>query len=83
MQIGTEFLLHHPTSWNLREDYIYGQQVEGQLCVVNDHAERGVALIEEFNSIITKNEEQMQYLPQVARDRRQRIPLNFTKKNLK
>ena len=34
--------------------------------VVNDLAERGVALIEEFNCSITRDEEQKQFLLQVV-----------------
>ena len=31
--------------------------------MINDNAERGVALIQEYNSIITNDEELKQYLP--------------------
>jgi len=36
--------------------------------VVNDQAERGVALIEEFSVHLTKDEEQLQFLPQVIQE---------------
>ena len=42
--------------------------------VINDDAERGVALIEEYNALITKNEEQKQFLLQVVQDHRRRFP---------
>jgi len=42
--------------------------------VVNDSAERGVALIEEYNSIITRKENQKQYLLQVVQDHRRKFP---------
>ena len=38
--------------------------------VVNDLAERGVALIQEFNSSITRNEEQKKFLLQVVENHR-------------
>lgn len=42
--------------------------------VVNDIAERGVALIEEYNKLITINEEQKQYLLLVVKQHRQKYP---------
>lgn len=51
------------------------------LKVTNDVAERGVALIEQYNNCLTKDEEQLQYLLQVVREHRQRYP-NCDKKNL-
>jgi len=41
--------------------------------VVNDLAEHGVALIQEFNSALTRNEEQKQFLPQVVDDHRNKF----------
>ena len=38
--------------------------------VVNDQAERGVALIEEFSGHLTKDEEQLQFLLQVVQEHR-------------
>ena len=40
----------------------FGQSVK----VVNNLAERGVALVQEFNSSLTRNEEQKQYLLQLV-----------------
>ena len=45
-----------------------------QMKVVNDIAERGVRLMDEYNSILTNNEEQKQYLLQVVKEYRSRIP---------
>jgi hypothetical protein len=44
------------------------------LAVVNDRAERGVALIQEFNKKLTKNEAQLQFLLQVVSDHRKQFP---------
>lgn len=63
--LSTEFLLIDPINWKDRQDYREGQKLIGSLRVVNDTAERGVKLIEEFNDKITKNEEQKQFLLQV------------------
>lgn len=35
---------------------------------MNDHAERGVALIQEYSDKLTKDEEQLQYWLQVVAD---------------
>lgn len=51
------------------------------LAVVNDVAERGVALIEEYNKCLTKNEEQLQYLLLVISEYRKKYP-NCNKKTL-
>jgi len=41
--------------------------------VVNDLAERGVALVEEFNASLTRNEEQKQHLMQVVENHRHKF----------
>jgi len=72
--IETRFLEENPSLWELRNDYIEGLHTVQQLQVANDNAERGVALIEEYNKIITKKETQKQYLLQVVQDHRRRFP---------
>ncbi|CAH2098311.1 unnamed protein product [Euphydryas editha] len=42
--------------------------------VVNDIAERGVALIEEFNKLVTTDEDQKQFLLLVVKNYRQMYP---------
>src|SRR5258705_1876170 len=44
------------------------------LAVVNDRAERGVALIQDYNGRWTKGEEQLQFLLQVVSDHRKKFP---------
>ena len=43
--------------------------------VVNDLAERGVALIQQFNSSITRNEEQKQFLLQIVENHRKEFSM--------
>jgi len=45
------------------------------LKVVNDTAERGVALIQEYNKTLTKDERDLQFLLQVVADHRQLYPV--------
>ncbi|GBP51846.1 hypothetical protein EVAR_88551_1 [Eumeta japonica] len=51
-----------PRLWEEDEDYKASREIVRSMRVVNDIAERGVALIEEFNKIITSDEEQKQFL---------------------
>ena len=52
-----------------------------QLRVVNDTAERDVKLFEEFNQLITNDEEEKQFLLQVVEANRKAIPTQTTKKS--
>ena len=74
MQIEMDFLQQNPSVWQSNEHYISGYHKVQQLKVVNDAAERGVSLIENFNSVITNQEEQKQYLLQVVEQHRQQFP---------
>lgn len=44
------------------------------IIVVNDHAERGVALIQEFSGLKTKDESQLEFLLQITEHHRQAYP---------
>lgn len=62
-----------PKDWTNNEEYKQGRAIAESLKVVNDTAERGVKLIQDFNSSLTKNEEQKQYLLQVVKAHRLRF----------
>jgi len=51
-----------PTEWKNNIYYQFGQKVVDALHTVNDTAERGVKLMEEFNEKFTKNDKQKQCL---------------------
>lgn len=82
MKIGESFLKLPPVSWNTNEEYLQGKQRVMKLRVVNDTAERGVKLFEEFNSLITNNEEEKQFLLQVVEANRKAIPTQTTKESV-
>ena len=42
--------------------------------VTNDTAERGVSLIQNYLHVLTKDEEQRQYLLQIVSERRKKFP---------
>lgn len=71
--ISHQFLNEDPQYWSDIEDYKNGMNVVSRIKVVNDTAERAVKLIEEYNNILTKNEQEKQYLLQVVTDYRQKF----------
>jgi len=81
LMLSTSFLETDPENWETNADYSAGRAVLKHLQVVNDSAERGVALIEEYNSILTRKENQKQFLLQVVQEHRRRFP-NFNKETL-
>ncbi|ESO00500.1 hypothetical protein HELRODRAFT_175938 [Helobdella robusta] len=70
-----------PDSWNDLPLFQKVANVVKSLKVVNDTAERTVALMTNFNQSITKNETELQKLIQVVEDNRTRIP-DFSKRTL-
>ena len=65
------FLLEDLETWNSRKDYKAAETIAKTQAVTNDHAERGVALIQEaVQSGRFKNEEQLQYALQVIEQNR-------------
>ena len=72
---GTEeakrFLSKDPVEWERDESYQRLKGIVQQMKVVNDTAERGIALMQTYNESITRNEEQKQFLLRfVARHRK-------------
>jgi hypothetical protein len=74
LQLPTAFLTKQPSEWDEDETYKTALTIVRGLSVVNDRAERGVALIQDFNKKLTKNEEQLQFLLQVVSQHRQMFP---------
>lgn len=69
--LSTDFLDKDPSTW--KDDLGYKRAIEKleTTVVVNDVAERGVKLIQDYNNILTKDEAEKQYVLQiVARDRK-------------
>jgi hypothetical protein len=82
LKLPTTLLDEDPNSWNMLENYykLAKLTVDG-LSVVNDHAERGEALVQQYSGLITKDEQQLQFALQVVQEHRQRYP-NALKRNL-
>lgn len=75
LELPTKFLTQvEPDQWDSDEGFQKAKQCAESLRVVNDVAERGVKLIQDFNLSITRNEEQKQYLLQVVSQHRALFP---------
>lgn len=71
---ATSFLCKKPNMWPSDSNYIELREKVQKMKVVNDCAERGIALIQAFNKSITKNEEQFQYLLRLVQLHRTKFP---------
>ena len=72
--ISSNFLKKDVETWHENADYVAAKKLVHSMRVVNDIAERGVALMEEYNRLITTNEEQKQYLLLLVKDYRRKYP---------
>lgn len=81
LNLPTSFLALDPSCWNENQSYKNALKIVKQVTVTNDHAERGVALIENFNGKLTKDEDQLQYLLQVVKEHQKKFP-NCSKSTL-
>ena len=72
--LKTQFIYVDPQEWEDREDFQDAEKVAENLAVVNDHAERGVAIVQEYSSFLTKDEDQLQFVLQEVQDHRKKYP---------
>lgn len=76
-----EFLDVDPELWPSDRSFQEAAKIFKNLKVVNDIAERAVALIADYNDVLTKDEDQKQCLLQVVQKHRKDYP-ECNKKNL-
>jgi hypothetical protein len=69
-----DFVTKDPSEWEQEPTYKAAKAAAQCLRVVNDIAERGVALMDEYNTLHTNNEEQKQFLLLVVKNYRQNHP---------
>jgi hypothetical protein len=74
LELPLDFLKVDPDSWEQRDYFKVAKEVVQALKVVNDHAERGVALVQEFSGLLTRNKDQLQFLLQVVDEHRRAFP---------
>lgn len=72
--ISSNFLKKDVAEWPADKEYKAGRDIVRSMRVVNDIAERGVALMEEYNKLITINEQQKQYLLLIVKEFRKKYP---------
>ncbi|XP_071580212.1 uncharacterized protein [Temnothorax nylanderi] len=72
--LNDEFLKTEPLTWHKNESFVKGLELVNKLRVVNDSAERGFKLMEDYNKLFTKNEQQKQYVLQIVSDYRRKFP---------
>lgn len=63
-----------PRTWPENESYKEGLKIVNSLKVTNDAEEQGIKLIQDFNNILSKDEEQKQFILQVASECRKLYP---------
>src|SRR6218665_2533107 len=72
--LSEDFLNSNPSEWEHDEHYRRNKEVAQSIKVVNDLAKPGgVALFQESNSSLIRNEEQIQYLLQVSEDHKRSL----------
>lgn len=74
LMLPNEYLSISPAEWKDRPDYQAAEHRARELRVVNDFAERGIALIQDYNTAITTDEAQKQYLLQTVERHRKMFP---------
>jgi len=62
MKMDQMFLTESPVSWNDQPGYLMDRKLVQGIQVTNDTAERGMALIQEYNRLVTHDEDQLQLL---------------------
>ena len=74
LDINSDFLNADPEDWEENASFKEGLKKVKNLPVINDVAEQGVKLIEEFNGRHTTKEEQLQFLLGVVSQQRKMFP---------
>jgi len=79
--MDSHFLDADSETWHQYDGYLSAEETAKSIIVTNDTAERGMALIEEYNTLHTCDEEQKQYLLLAVSEHCRRYP-DFKKSTL-
>lgn len=74
MGTSSQFLNKDVETWEDDADFKAAKKIVHSMPVVNDIAERGVALMEEYNKLMTTDEKQKQYLLLLVKEYRKKYP---------
>ncbi|CAH0392261.1 unnamed protein product [Bemisia tabaci] len=80
--LSSNFLKEDPSTWLANPQYLKNREIVKKIKVVNDTAERGVKLFEEYSQKLTKSDEERQPILQVVSDYRKAFP-NVKKSTLR
>lgn len=72
--LSSDFLKFDPSTWETAFDFEEGWSFCRDLSVVNDTAERGIKFIQDYNRILTNDEEEMQLILQIVEAYRKKYP---------
>jgi len=72
--INTDFLQKDPLTWQNDENFQRGLDILKRIACVNDSAERGVKLIQEYQNLLTTNEKEKQYILKIVAEHRKMYP---------
>lgn len=73
-ELSSAFLELDPATWETAFDYEEGWSFCSDLLVVNDTAERGIKFIQDYNRILTNNEEELQMILQIVEAYKKKYP---------
>lgn len=79
--LSLDFLKLDPSTWETTFDFEEGWSFCQDLFVVNDTAERGVKFIQDYNKILTNDEDELQLILQMVEAYRKKYP-SFKKSDL-
>jgi hypothetical protein len=74
LRINFDFLDVNPSEWEENISYLNAKETLKNLHVVNDTAERGVKLMQDFNGLLTISEEQKEFVLRCVEDHRKQYP---------
>ena len=74
LKIPRGCLDNNPSNWKNSISYMGCKSKVFSMKVTNDTAERGVSLIQNYLHVLTKDEEQRQYLLQIVSEHRKKFP---------
>jgi hypothetical protein len=72
--IPMDFIEKDPTTWTNEDSFKTGMKIVKKLKVVNDTAERGIKLMHDYNQVLSKNEEEKQFILQIVSQYKTQYP---------
>ena len=81
LNLSSDFLNFDPSTWENIPGYVFNRKIVQNLQVINDRAERCVSLMNEYNLILTRDEEKKQSIMKIVKKFREHY-VNYNKKTL-